>query len=138
MSILITVAAGGARLSGVILMSSNERRMSSIYRRLTIDSCDWKAVMAKRMKFGTRRAAVNARRQDSLPLACWAGGGRGERGKPAAGADGGGAAAREPRGGRFAVVHRGQRLLPARGQGPGEVRDAARPPGGRPAGHRRR
>ena len=36
---------------------------------------------------------------DGLALACWAGGGRGERGEPAAGADRGGAAARQPGGG---------------------------------------
>src|SRR5450755_1293610 len=138
MSILTTVAACGARPSGVISMSSNEYRMSSRCHRWMPVSFGLQALILESVKFMVRHAAVNARRQDVLPLPCWAGGGRRERGKPAAGADRGGAAAREPRGGPRAVVHRGRGVLPGRGQGPGEVRDAARPPGRRKAGHRRR
>src|SRR5258708_34348153 len=138
MSILTIVAGYGVRLSGVISISSKEHRMPSICCRSSTRSSYWLARTARRVKFRTRHAAVNARRMDQLPLACWAGGGRGERGEPGAGADRGGAAARQPGGGRFAVVLRRRRVLPGRGQGPGEVRDAARAPGRRPAGHRRR
>src|SRR5260221_3053 len=138
MSILTTVAGCGANLSGAVSMSSNERRMSSFFRRMASRSKDQTAMIETRVKRRTRHAAVNARQKDWPALACWAGGGRGDRGEPAAGADRRGAAARQSRGGRFAVVHRGRRVLPGRGQGPGQVRDAARPPGRRPAGHRRR
>src|SRR5450755_20579 len=90
--------------------------------------------MAKRTRL--RHAAVNARQQNRLALACWAGGGHGERGEPTAGADRGGSAARQPGGGPLAAVHDGRGVLPGRGQGPGEVRDAALPPGRPAAGHR--
>src|SRR5260370_24425112 len=75
-----------------------------------------------------RHAAVNARQPNRLALACWAGGGHGERGEPTAGADRGGAAARPPRGGPLAAVYEGPGGLPCPGQGPGGRRDAALPP----------
>src|SRR5271169_277901 len=116
MSILTTVAGCGVHPSGVISMSSNECRMSSVTGRRALNFSMQQASMMKRAKVRTRHAAVNARRMDEAPLACWAGGGRGERGEPAAGADRGRAVARQPRGGRLAVVHGGRRVLPGRGQ----------------------
>src|SRR6266550_4455741 len=138
MSILTTVAGCGAHLSGAVSMSSIEHRMSRPCRRWTPPPFALQALVVMPVKFIVRHAAVNARRQGGLSLACWAGGGHCERGEPAAGADRGGAAAREPRGGPRAVVYRGRRVLPGRGQGPGEVRDAAPAPRRRTASHRRR
>src|ERR1035437_4585505 len=136
MSILTTVADCGARLSGVILVSSNEYRMSRMWCRMISQVSLKPAMIWMAARSWLRHAAVNTRQFDGLALACRAGGGRGERGEPAADADRGGAAARQPGGGPLAVVHDGRGVLPGRGQGPGEVRDAALPPGRRTAGHR--
>src|SRR5258706_922074 len=78
MSILTTVAGCGANLSGAVSMSSNERRMSSFFRRMASRSKDQTAMIETRVKRRTRHAAVNARQKDWPALACWAGGGRGE------------------------------------------------------------
>src|SRR6266487_2474926 len=112
MSILFTVAGCGVRLFGVVLMSSNERRVSSRCRRWASCLIGLQALIVCAAKFRARHAAVNTRRQGRLPLACWAGGGRGERGEQAAGAGRGGAAARESGGGPRAVVHGGRGVLP--------------------------
>src|SRR5260370_34700950 len=125
MSILTTVAACGGSLSGVISVSSNEYRMSRLWCRMV--SLVWlpQAMIWTGKRTRPRHAAVNARQPNRLALACWAGGGHGERGEPTAGADRGGAAARPARGGALAVVHAGGGGLSGRRPSSREIRDAA-------------
>src|SRR5215218_169600 len=117
-------------------MSSNEYRLSSLWRRWhrciyceisILDAC-WFT--------GWRHAAVNARRRLCTVLACCVGGEAGERGKPPACPRRVRAGASEPGVGAGAAFHRRPGLLPGRGQSAGEVRDAACPSGRGSAGDR--
>src|SRR5487761_1106785 len=105
-------------------MSSKEHRMSTTecpsWPYTSFES--WLFISA----FGieARNAAVNARHLIVPGLAFAAGGGRRERSEPAGSADRGGAVARQSRCGAGAVVHCRRRVLPGRGQGSGQVRDA--------------
>src|SRR5215218_6300964 len=127
--ILSTVAG----LAGLMLSGA---WMSSNYRR-TVQGCAphvWKSPRSRRaMKRNTRtvllgvatRAASNSRHFRVLLVACAAGGEAGEPGQPVAGVGGRGAAASAGgRGDRGTVCAR--RVFPGRGQGAGQVRDAAR------------
>src|SRR5260370_39273010 len=76
-----------------------------------------------------RHAAVNARQPNRLALACWAGGGHGERGEPTAGADRGGSASRPPRGGPPSLDYDRGGGPPCAGPGAGAVPRAETPPG---------
>src|SRR6266566_4311422 len=119
MSILIIAAGGGVHLFGVVSMSSNDCRMSSVPRRLVSAAAAFRVVSGLPADRRLRHAAVNAGRWWLPLLACWAGGDGSERGEPATGAGRGGTAAREPGGRAGVVVHRRRRVLPGRGQGAG-------------------
>src|SRR5215212_8356772 len=86
---------------------------------------------------GATRAASNTRHVMWLFVACAAGGEAGEPGQPVAGVGGRGAAASAAGRGDRDVVRAGW-VLPGRGQGAGQVRDAARAPARRGVGDRGR
>src|SRR3954467_7208028 len=119
-------------------MSSNDGRTSSIEHRY--GAAD--PVIAWHVDGGRRRlwrhAAVNGRRMWWGCLWCRLGGGGNEPGESMAGTGRVRFGAPEPGGGARAPVRLGHRVLPGRGQGAGQVRDAASASGRRAAGDRGR
>src|SRR5665648_491972 len=93
-------------------------------------ACDTAHIVSPAAEDMATRAASNAGQWRWWPVASGTGGGAGERGQPAAGVGSGRAGASGPGGGVRPAVRR-RRVLPGRGQGAGEVRDAARARAGR-------